>query len=198
MQFRFLQAGDTAEEVLHTAGEGGHAVGFELAHRNQQVGLCHRVDDGELSHQAVFLPAQGGEAGVLVEGSSALPGGLGHAAGFVDAVEQRLGVGAAGAVRNGDAGGAPVQQQPGGGFHHQRMGGGGLLGAALHQQVGLEQHGASGHLVRGKAALAHHLFQRRDKAFPGVVRSGGKGDGVFRFTHGFSSSFGSGVCSVSG
>ena len=139
VQLRLLQAGDAPKQIFHTAREPGHAVGFQLAHRDDDVRLPHRVN--QIKFRAHFRVTGGdvGAARFQIEQGAGLLSHLLHPAGAVDRAQLRGGVQPAGGVGDDDLLCPHLLQAEDDCPHHLRVGGGGLLGAAAHQQVGLDQ-----------------------------------------------------------
>ena len=61
VQLRLLQAGDAPKQILHTAREPGHAVGFQLAHRDDDV----RCRTGSIRLNSVHIFGHGRGHGAL-------------------------------------------------------------------------------------------------------------------------------------
>ena len=96
VHLRLLQAGDAPEQILHTAGQPGHAVGLELADRHHDIGLAHRVDEVKFLAAPRLDCRDSAIADLKVQLGSGLLAGLLNAADRVDALELGRSVQAAG------------------------------------------------------------------------------------------------------
>ena len=92
VHLRLLQTGDAAEQIFDPAGKSGHAVGFELADRQNQICLHHRMDEVKFAADAGVFGSDRLVADIKIEHSAALFGSLLHPAGLVDTAQGNRGV----------------------------------------------------------------------------------------------------------
>ena len=162
MELGLQEPRHTAEQVLDAAGEGGHAVGLELAEVDHVVRLGDGGDELKLPAERPLLHPQGAAGTVQVQRDPPFLGGGRHAGGLIEGLQQAGGIEAAGAVRQGDPPDPQLPQVGGHRLHQQRMGGGSPLGVRPHNQIGLEHHmGLRGDLhPQALEMQGHRLFER--------------------------------------
>ena len=165
MQLRLLQTRDAAKQVFNAAGQTGHTVSFELAHRYDYICLTHRVDQIKFGAEFSLLYRDSAAAGVEIEDGTGLVGGLLHSTGGVDGAQLGGIIQSARRVGDDNLGRMGALDLFNDGAHHLRMGGGRFLGTAAHQQVWLYQHLFSAKQGRVDAKL---LPQPLDRSVDGL------------------------------